>query len=138
LSRIVSVDSTGTERQRLRRTIAEALHRLMAKSELDEEARDLAALIVLALREIDVGIDRSASAWEKRGYFVKADRLRRDWEWAPRAADRMANLISGGDWARLPVVLAGIAPRFADIHVAKLTRSPRTWRGAYRKLTGGA
>ena len=138
MSRIVSVDSTGTERQRLRRTIAEALHRLMAKSELDEEARDLAALIVLALREIDVGIDRSASAWEKRGYFVKADRLRRDWEWAPRAADRMANLISGGDWARLPVVLARIAPRFADIHVAKLTRSPRTWRGAYRKLTGGA
>jgi hypothetical protein len=137
MGRIVNTNSTGTERQRLRRTVAEALHRLMAKRDLDDEARDLAALIVLALREIDAGIERSAAAWEKRDYYVKADRLRRDWEWVPRAADRMANLIRGGDWARLPVALAAIAPRFADIQVARLTRSPRTWKGAHRKLLDG-
>ncbi len=134
MSPIVNVDSTGAERQRLRRTIAEAMHRLMEKKQLDDEARDLAALIVLALREIEAGIERSATAWDKRDYYVKADRLRRDWEWVARAAERMTNLIVGGDWARLPVVLASIAPRFSDIHVAKLTRSPRTWQGAYRKL----
>jgi len=137
MGRIVNTNSTGTERQRLRRTVAEALHRLMAKRDLDDEARDLAALIVLVLREIDAGIERSAAAWEKRDYYVKADRLRQDWEWVPRAADRMANLIRGGDWARLPVALAAIAPRFADIQVARLTRSPRTWKGAHRKLLDG-
>jgi len=134
LGSIVNTDSTGAERQRLRRTIAEALNRLMAKKELDDEARDLAALIVLSLRQMDAGIQRSAAAWEKRSYFVKADHLRTDWEWAARSADRMAVLIRGGDWARLPVVLASLAPRFADVQVVKLTRSPRTWQGAYARL----
>jgi hypothetical protein len=134
---IVNLDSTGAERQRLRRTIAEALNRLMAKRTLDDEARDLSALIVLSLRRMDEGVSRSAAVWERRGYYVKADRLRTDWEWAARSADRMTVLIRGGDWARLPVVLAGLAPRFADVQVVKLTRSPRTWQGAYDKLMAG-
>lgn len=134
MSRIVHTDSPSAQRQRLRRTIAEALNRLMAKKELDDETQDLAALIVFALREIDAGIERSATAWDKRHYYVKADRLRHEWEWAARAADRMTNLIKGGDWARLPVVLASLAPRFSDIQVAKLTRSAELWSGAYQRL----
>jgi hypothetical protein len=134
MGRLIQTDSTGTERQRLRRTIAEALHLLMAKRELDDEVRDLAALIALALREIAAGVERSAGVWDKRHYYIKADRLRADWEWSQRSADRLTHLIRAGDWARLPVVLAELAPRFADIRVGKLTRSPRLWSGAYRKL----
>ena len=134
MGRLVNLDSTSTERQRLRRTVAEALNRLMAKRELDDEARDLAALIVLALRQIGEGVERSASVWDKRHYYIKADRLRADYAWTQRSAERMASLIRVGDWVRLPVVLADLAPRFADVHVAKLTRSPNLWRGAYRKL----
>ncbi|MFN2115933.1 MAG: hypothetical protein ACK2T6_09460 [Anaerolineae bacterium] len=134
MSRIVNTDSPSAQRQRLRRTIAEALNRLMAKQELDDETRDLAALIVFSLREIDAGIERSATAWDKRHYYIKADRLRQEWEWASRVADRMANLIKGGDWARLPVLLASLAPRFSDVQVSKLTRSPGLWAGAYRRL----
>jgi hypothetical protein len=134
VGRLIQTDSPSAQRQRLRRTVAEALHRLMAKAELDDEARDLAALIVYALREMDAGIERSASAWDKRHYYVKADRLRDEWSWAGRAAERMTNLIRGGDWARLPVVLAQLAPRFADVNVVKLTRSSELWSGAYQRL----
>ena len=134
MGRLITVDSTGTERQRLRRTIAEALHRLVAKRTLDEEAKDLAALIVLALREIDVGVERSATVWDKRHYYIKADHLRNEWGWASRYAERMAVIITVGDWARLPTVLAELVPRFSDVHVAKLTRSENLWRGAYAKL----
>ena len=134
MGRIVSLNSTGAVRQRLRRTIAEALHQLMAKSALDEDARDLAALIVFALREIGAGVESSASAWDKRGYYVKADRLRSDWSWADRYAERMAALIRAGDWSRLPAVLAELAPRFADVQVHKVTRSAKVWRGAYGRL----
>lgn len=134
MSRLINPDSTGTERQRLRRTIAEAMHLLMAKTALDDEARDLAALIVFSLREIVNGVERSADVWDKRHYYIKADRLRRDWEWAARASERMTGLIVGGDWARLPVVLAALVPHFADIHVAKVTRSHKLWDGACRRL----
>lgn len=134
MSRVINTNSPGTQRQRVRRTIAEALRRLMEKNNLDEEARDLAALIVFSLRELSDGVDQSASAWEKRGYFVKADRFRREWEWADRQADELEALIRGGEWVRLPVVLAHLAPQFADIKIRRLTRSPAVWRGCYQRL----
>lgn len=134
MGRLITIDSTGTARQRLRRTIAEALRHLMAKPQLDEEARDLAALIVFALREIGEGVERSATVWDKRHYYIKADRLRADWEWADKTAERMAGLIRVGDWVRLPVVLADLVPRFADVTVNKATRSKALWTGAYRRL----
>lgn len=134
MGRLINTDSTGTQRQRWRRTIAEALKRLMQKAELDDEARDLAALIVHSLREISKGVERSATAWDKRHYYIKADRLRADWEWTDRMADRMANLIVAGDWMRLPVVLARLAPRFADVGVTQYTRSEELWNGALARL----
>ncbi len=36
----------------------------------------------LALEEINSNIDKSVEAWEKRGYWVKADKFRLDWEWS--------------------------------------------------------
>lgn len=134
MGRLINVDSTGAQRARLRRTIAECLNRLMAKPELDAEAKDIAALIVLALREITAGVEQSADVWDKRGYYLKSDALRRDWDWADRTADRMANLIRVGDWVRLPVVLATLVPKFADVDVVKLTRSEALWRGALARL----
>lgn len=134
MGRVINVDSTGAQRSRLRRTIAECLNRLMAKPELDAEAKDIASLIVLALREITDGVAQSADVWDKRGYYLKSDALRNDWDWADRTADRMANLIRVGDWARLPVVLATLVPRFSDVDVVKLTRSASLWRGAYARL----
>ena len=134
MGRLVHIDSPSAERQRLRRTIAEALHLLVKKPELDAEAKDLAALIVLALREISRIIENSATAWDKRHYYIKADQLRAEWEWAERAAERMESLIRVGDWPRLPVALAALVPRFHDIKVKKVTRSNNLWSGSYALL----
>ncbi|MFQ5797038.1 MAG: hypothetical protein ACE5JP_18625 [Candidatus Bipolaricaulia bacterium] len=134
MSRVIHTDSPGAQRQRVRRTIAEALRRLMEKGSFDEETRDLAALIVVSLRELSKGVDRSASAWEKRGYYIKADRFRREWEWVDRTADELATLLRGEEWVRLPVVLARLAPRFADIKIRRLTRSSALWQGCYQRL----
>jgi hypothetical protein len=134
MSRVIHTNSPGTQRQRVRRTIAEALRRLMAKNGFDEETRDLAALIVFSLRELSEGVDRSASAWEKRGYFIKADRFRRDWEWVDHTANELETLIRGAEWTRLPVVLARLVPQFADIKVQRLTRSPAMWQNCYQRL----
>ena len=73
MGRVVNTDSAGAERNRLRRTIAEALRLLGQKQTIDAEARDLAALIVYSLRGIAQGVDTSAAAWEKRDYYMKAE-----------------------------------------------------------------
>ncbi len=76
MSRLVNAVNPSTERNQLRRTIAEALRHLMGKKKIDEESKDLVALIVYSLRSVAQGVDQSARAWEKRDYYVKADKFR--------------------------------------------------------------
>jgi hypothetical protein len=52
----------------------------------DHETKDMVAFIILALKEISSGIDQSVAAWEKRGYWVKADKYRLEWQWAGAVA----------------------------------------------------
>jgi len=134
MSRVVTVDGVGAQRQRLRRTIAEALRHLMAKRELDGEARDLAALIVFSLREIDRGIEQTAAAWEKRDYYIKADHFLHQWLWVAPAADELEKILRAGAWERLPAALGGMLSHFSDITINRMVRSEKLWRGCYERL----
>jgi len=134
MSRIIHTSGPGKRRNQHRRTIAEMLRRLMLKSDLDSEAKDMAATVLLALRAIADTIDESTEAWERRHYFLKADRFRRRWEWVSLAADRLRDLVTHDRWERLPQELALLVPYFRDIRVVKFTRSSSTWAGKYRSL----
>ncbi len=134
MGRLVTIDGTGTERNRLRRTIAEALRLLGQKGVIDDEARDLAALILLSLRQIAQGVDLSASAWEKRDYYMKADKFRLEWDWVERSAKELEKVLLEGRWNDLPLALAKLLPRFSDIKLTKMTRTSALWTGAYEKL----
>ncbi len=134
MSRLVNGPNPGTERSQLRRTIAEAMRHLMSKKKLDEESKDLVALIVYSLRGIAQSVDQSARAWEKRDYFVKADRFRTEWDWAEKSANRLEMILRGELWSDLPTALAELAPKFADITVTKFVRTDVMWSGRYRQL----
>lgn len=134
MGRLVTIDGTGTERNRLRRTIAEALRLLGQKAEIDDEARDLTALIVFSLRQIAAGVETSAAAWEKRDYYMKADRFRTQWAWVDASGARLEKILRQGRWNDLPAVLASLLPQFSDIKLTKMTRSPDLWQGCYQRL----
>lgn len=135
MSRITNIDGTPTQqRNAIRRSIAEILRRLMEKKAVDDETKDMLAFIVVGLRSMDQSIDKSASAWEKRDYYIKADQLRREWLWLPDTADRLEEMLRANDWTTMPIELAGLAARFSDIRIATLTKSPALWQGAYKKL----
>lgn len=134
MSRVINTASPGKRRSQLRRTIAEMLRHLALKQHLDQEARDMAAALVFCLRDIEETIYAATSAWEKRNYFVKADRFRLQWEWVMPAAERLKALIVADQWDRLPQELASLAPHFADIRIAKMTRPASTWKSSYRLL----
>ena len=132
--RVINVKNPGKLRHRARRTIAEILRRLMSKPEFDAEAEDMAATIVFCLRDIAKTTEATTTAWEKRNYFLKADRFRLKWEWVSPKADALCDLIVKEQWGRLPQELAELAPHFSDIRVARMTRDPSTWKGNYRYL----
>jgi hypothetical protein len=50
----------------------------MKQTQSNTVTKDLVAFIVLSLQEINNTIDSSVEAWEKRGYWIKADRFRMD------------------------------------------------------------
>jgi hypothetical protein len=134
MSRVVKLDGPGKQRSQLMRTAAEVIRRLSEKTELDEEAQDMAALLVFCFREIDHGIDDSVIAWEKRDYWVKAERFRERWAWAGPAARDLEKVVRGGSWEMLPMTLVKCLPHFEDVKIAKYTRSPSLWRGMYQRL----
>lgn len=134
MSRIINTADPGKRRNQHRRTIAEALRHLRFKREIDEEARDMAAAIVFALRGIAESVEDTVAAWEKRDYYLKADRFRMEWEWVTPAADRLEQIIVQGRWGDLPNELAMLVPRFSDIRIAKMTRPSTVWRASYLLL----
>ncbi|MBN2304886.1 MAG: hypothetical protein JXQ72_10435 [Anaerolineae bacterium] len=134
MSRVVNTNSPGKVRNQLMRTSAELLRHLSQKTEVDGEAKDMAARLVLCLRGIDDGIEASALVWENRDYWVKAEQLRQRWVWAGNSAARLEQLVRDESWDSLPGLMAELFAHFADIKVTKLTRPASEWQGAYQQL----
>ncbi|RLC66899.1 MAG: hypothetical protein DRI48_03675 [Chloroflexi bacterium] len=134
MSRVISTNSPGKIRNQHRRTIAEALRRLSQKPKLDDEARDLAALIVFCLHGIAETLEQTIQAWEKRDYWMKAERFREQWHWLDPLTDELSAVVYQEQWDQLPPVLAQLMPHFADVKVRQMTRKPKLWQGAYERL----
>ncbi|NIP28345.1 MAG: hypothetical protein GWO38_32180, partial [Phycisphaerae bacterium] len=86
MSRIININNPSKVRNKNQRTIAEILRRIGAKSTIDDETKDMVSTIVFLLREIFAGVESSIDAWEKKGYWMKADRYLRQWEWTAEVA----------------------------------------------------
>ena len=134
MSRVINVNNPTKIRNQHRRTIAEILRRLSQKPEMDLEAKDMAAMLVYLLREINSGVHQSIEAWEKRGYWMKAERFLRQWEWTAESAANIEDVLRNNAWDLLPNLLAELFGQFADIQIKSMTRKSSAWRGAYQKL----
>lgn len=134
MARVINTNSPGKRRNQLMRTIAEILRRLSQKPDIDDDVKDMVALIVYCLREIDETVEESVQAWEKRGYWKKADDFQNSWWWASMTAKDVEQLIREERWDDLPDMMIKLFPHFSDIEVSKMTRKESLWAGAYRRL----
>jgi hypothetical protein len=134
---VINPDSAGKDRARLSKAIVLAVRELAKQKDVTDEARDLAAFISLALRTISDGIDVSVLAWEKRGYWVKADRFRMDWMWAGQYADKIKVAIFTDDWGTIAMTIPQIAQKLSKIEVSDNHRLGKPWEGAFKQLTNG-
>ena len=122
-------------RNRLSKSIVKALRLLMQKQEPDEESRDLAAFIVLALEKIAESVETTASAWEKRDYWLKADRFRQDWAWCEARSQALAAALQSDDWAGVAQELALIGQALRGVEVSTNNRIGKPWVGAWEKFS---
>jgi hypothetical protein len=134
LSRVINPDSAGKERTRLTKGIVIAIRELAHQSEPGAEARDLAAFIALALSIISGTIDTSVAAWEKRDYWVKADKFRMEWAWSGSYAEKMKLAVLNDDWGNVAQVAAQTAQKLNKVTVPPGHRLGRPWVGAWNEL----
>ncbi len=137
MSRVINPDSVGKQRTQLSKSIVIALRQLARQSDTNGETRDLAAFIAVALEAISQGIDASVAAWEKRGYWVKADKFRMEWAWAGPIAEKMQKAIAGNDWASVAMLAAQVGQKLSKVQVADNHRLGRPWEGAYERMRAG-
>ncbi len=134
MARVINTNSPGKRRNAHMRSIAEILRRLSQRQAVDAETKDMVAMLALSLRAIDDTVEESVRAWEKRGYWKKADDFQQKWWWSSLMADAIEKLLRDDDWENLPETMARLFPHVADIQINRLTRDPNAWRGAYDKL----
>lgn len=132
---IINPESAGKERTQLSKGIVLAIRELAKQTEPGQESKDLAAFIALALEQISKGIDISVSAWEKRGYWVKADRFRMDWLWADAYATKMRTAVLNDDWGTVAMTMTQIAQKLVKVDVPAGHRLGKPWVGAWKRLS---
>ena len=134
MSRIINPDSAGKRRTQLTKAIVIAVRELAHQTETGPVARDLAAFIALALQTISEGIEASVAAWEKRGYWVKADKFRMEWIWTGRVSEKMKSAVLSDDWGMVAQLSAQIAQKFNKVKISEQHRLGKPWAGAFKRL----
>ena len=134
MTRIINLDGVGKQRKRLTREVVLAVRELMRQEEVNDETRDLAAFIVLNLEAIYATIDRTVAAWEKRDYWVKADRFRLEWAWSGALAEEMREAIHHEDWQTIAITSAKAGQKLNKVEVPKRHRMGEPWHGAWEEF----
>ena len=137
MSRVINPDGIGKERTRLIKSVVLALRELMRQTEANDASRDLAAYIALALVEIHDTVDVTVKAWEKRDYWLKADRFRMEWDWTARLSETMSRAVLAEDWGTVAMTSAQVAQKLMNVDVPVRHHLGTPWVGAWKQLKDG-
>ena len=134
MGRLVKSGSASKDRILLERGIVLALRELVHQPNPDDNTRDLIAYITLSLWAIADTIDESVGAWEKRGYWVKADRFRMEWNWTKSLGDNLYRSAIEDDWVSLAQISAQVGEKLKAVKIPQRHHMGTPWVGAWQRL----
>jgi hypothetical protein len=134
MSRVINTQSVGKERNRLVRAVVISIRELMKQDKPNALTKDLAAFIVLALYAISETIERTVAPWEKRNYWVKADKFRQEWAWAKKLGSELNSVLLDEDWSAVAGLAVEIGSKLRKVEVSDRHRMGKPWVGAWAKL----
>ncbi|HUF39323.1 MAG TPA: hypothetical protein VMN57_12430 [Anaerolineales bacterium] len=111
-----------------------ALRELLAHGKPDDHSRDLVAFISAALAAIADGIETSVVAWEKRDYWLKADRFRLDWEWTGQISRDLEKALLSDDWGAIAGLCVKLGGKLQGVKIPQKPRIGTPWVGAWNRL----
>lgn len=137
LPRIVRPESAARLREGILQTTALAIRHAANQSPNSTDQPDILAFIVLALQQIAESVDNSAAAWEKRGYWVKADRFRRDWIWAEQLKGHIETALRDQDHAAAADGIGQLARHLAGTKIPNRMQQMKPWEGSWERWRAG-
>lgn len=134
MSRIIQTDGVGKQRNQLLRAIVISIRELMKQRTVDATTKDLAAFISNALLAVHETVERTVAPWEKRGYWVKADKFRLEWAWTKQTGEEMLEAAKDEDWGTVAALAAQVGQRLSSIKVSDKHRMGKPWVGAWKLM----
>jgi hypothetical protein len=134
MSRVINPETAGKQRKILQRGVIVALREMMKQESQDELSRDMAAFIGLSLLEIYETVNISVEAWEKRNYWVKADRYRMEWVWSLTLGQRICKAVLTDDWLTIATSMAEVAQKVISVEIPNRHGIKEPWIGAWERL----
>ncbi|MBN2502338.1 MAG: hypothetical protein JXB38_16255 [Anaerolineales bacterium] len=135
MSRVINTENIGTQRNRMCKGVVLSIRELMSQTKPDSKSRDLVAFIALSLEAIADTVEKTVIPWEKRDYWVKADRFRMEWAWAGKYAKLMRKAALDEDWPEIAMIAAQVGQQLSNVKVSPRHRMGTPWVGAWKKLT---
>ncbi|MEX1248785.1 MAG: hypothetical protein WEA61_09920 [Anaerolineales bacterium] len=136
MGRVIHTENLVADRNRLLKAMAITLRELTKLAAFNAEVRDLAAFLVLALDNISESVERSVGPWEKRGYWLKADRFRMDWAWVDPLRRQLRQAVQSEDAVEVAQGVANLGEKLRGVEVVKRHRLGTPWVGAWKKMRG--
>ena len=134
MGRVINIESAGKDRTRMVKCVVLALRTLMRQGEPDAASMDLAAYISITLKDIYTTVEPSVAAWEKKDYWVKADRFRMEWEWTAKVGEQLRLALLDQNWGEIARHCVLIAQKFSKVDVPLRNRLGTPWIGAWAVL----
>jgi hypothetical protein len=103
-----------------------------------EEVRERLAFLALCLTEVQRSLDQTVEAWEKRGYWVKADRFRAEWRWVEDAISRVAPALGSGDLREALEATRQLAGRLPPARQPQGKGKDPIWAGSWQRWLSAA
>ena len=137
MARVINPETAGKQRNRMVKGLVISIRALMSQPDIDDSSLDVAAFMALSLDGIANTIEATVGPWEKRNYWVKADRFRMEWAWAESLGVEMRRGVLEEDWELIAATCVRIADKVKKVQVSDRHRMGEPWVGAYQVLAAG-
>ena len=134
MTQYIKTESGSSIRNKLLKSIIITIRDLGKQNEVNYDTKDMIAFIILSLIKISETIEEAVIAWEKRDYWLKADRFRLEWEWTIKSSNGLYQALLNDDWETISTLIPIIAGKCRNVKLSSKSGSLKIWVGAYNNL----
>ena len=132
MGNVIHTEAPSKRREKILRLIATMLKISDLDQVYNDEYKDKVAFIYLSLLELDKTISETVSPWEKRDYWLKADKFRKEWNWVKTVLTAINAKMFNKKWSDIGIEIDYIKSKMTDLEPLKRMSNTKFWDGAYK------